>query len=138
MFLTARDAIAAEFDIITTFDLHRSPVFVNKACGSNFVQDAEVRRKISEGGKRRYEDPAERERSRLLSTGKSIDLRVSRRCASLKLESLTQARHARRYQRQRMISPHALIAKVNCLQRSKWPSEPASLHDKFIVAFQLA
>lgn len=46
-FLTAKEAIAAEKDIISIFELHRSPVFLNRNCAGTFVMDDVVRQKIS-------------------------------------------------------------------------------------------
>lgn len=46
-FLTAKEAIDAEHDIIMTFDLHINSGFLNKACGGRInTMDADVREKI--------------------------------------------------------------------------------------------
>lgn len=46
-FLTAREAIEAEKEIISTFELHRSPVFLNMNSAGTFVMTDEIRQKIS-------------------------------------------------------------------------------------------
>lgn len=46
-FLTAKEAIAAEKDIISTFELHRNPAFLNRNCAGTFVMDDVVRQQIS-------------------------------------------------------------------------------------------
>lgn len=42
-FLTASEATRAEYDIISTFALHYSPLFLNKACGRQVAMTDEVR-----------------------------------------------------------------------------------------------
>lgn len=48
MFLTAAEAVAAETDIITTFELHRNPLFLNKQCSGQIIMDEDVRSRIKE------------------------------------------------------------------------------------------
>lgn len=47
VFLTQKEAIDAEEDILRTFDLHHNPVFLNKNCAGAIVMDAAVRAKLS-------------------------------------------------------------------------------------------
>jgi hypothetical protein len=53
VFLTATEAIDAEHDILSSFALHISPVFLNKNAGGAIVMDDDVKAKVSAAAKGR-------------------------------------------------------------------------------------
>lgn len=56
-FLTAKEAVEAEYEIISTFSLHLSPAFLNMACGRQSVMTDEIRAKMSAAGMGRKRPP---------------------------------------------------------------------------------